>query len=128
MGRSIGRSLFVEIVSVLRVNEKITCYLCFYQAGLLVSRYWLMFGCFVTLVEACTASGIVARLVLSEPCDVVEATHEDFFVNFRRPLIFFNVFVITFYIIYDKNVVISILVFEYFFWSLYCTYVAVVNY
>lgn len=128
MGRSIGESLFVEIVSVLRVSEKITCYLCFYQAGLLVSRYWLMFGCFVTLVEACTASGIVARLVLSEPCDVVEATHEDFFVNFRRPLIFFNVFVITFYIIYDKNVVISILVFEYFLWSLYCTYVAVVNY
>lgn len=73
------------------------------------------------------SSGIVARLALSEPCDVVEATHEDFFVNFRRPLIFeiyilFNVLVIIFCIIYDISAVKNILTFEYFLWSLYSMY------
>lgn len=68
-----------------------------------------------------------ARLALSEPYDVVEATHEDFFVNFRRPLIFeiyilFNVLVIIFCIIYDISAVKNILTFEYFLWSLYSMY------
>lgn len=69
----------------------------------------------------------MARLALSEPCDVVEATHEHFFVNFRRPLIFeicifFNVLVIIFCIIYDISAVKNISAFEYFLWSLYCMY------
>lgn len=64
-----------------------------------------------------------------KPCDVVEATREDFFVNFIFEIyIFFNVFVIIFCIIYDISAVKNILVFEYFLWSLYCMYVAVVNY
>lgn len=64
-----------------------------------------------------------------KPCDVVEATREDFFVNFIFEIyIFFNVFVITFCIIYDISAVKNILEFEYFLWSLYCMYVAVVNY
>lgn len=64
-----------------------------------------------------------------KPCDVVEATRQDFFVNFIFEIyIFFNVFVITFCIIYDISAVKNTLVFEYFLWSLYCMYVAVVNY
>lgn len=47
--------------------------------ALALQQHWLVFSCFVTLQ--------VAYLVSTQPYYVVQMTHEDFFVHFKKPLL-----------------------------------------